>query len=139
MTDEIPSKEIVETEEVVATTESEEVITTTESEEVITTTESEEVTTTTESEEVVSEQEDINTIISNITETHQRDIAALMNQYTKIFESQESKILELLNQIEDLKISKQQEIEKSSAVLLENIAELTQKVEELQSQSNLKE
>jgi len=130
MTDEIPSKEIVETEEVVATTESEEVITTTESEE---------VTTTTESEEVVSEQEDINTIISNITETHQRDIAALMNQYTKIFESQESKILELLNQIEDLKISKQQEIEKSSAVLLENIAELTQKVEELQSQSNLKE
>ena len=128
MTDEIPSKEIVETKEVVATTESEEVITTTESEEVIP---------STESEEVVSEQEDINTIISDITENHQRDIAALMNQYTKIFESQESKILELLNQIEDLKISKQQEIEKSSAVLSENIAELTQKVEELQSQSNL--
>ena len=121
MTDEIPSKEIVETKEVVATTESEEVIT------------------TTESEEVVSEQEDINTIISNITETHQRDIAALMNQYTKIFESQESKILELLNQIEDLKISKQQEIQQSTAVLLENIAELTQKVEELQSKSNLEE
>ena len=44
-----------------------------------------------------------------------------------------------MNQIEDLKISKQQEIQQSTAVLLENIAELTQKVEELQSKSNLEE
>jgi hypothetical protein len=93
----------------------------------------------TESEEVVSEQEDINTIISDITETHQRDIAALMSQYNKVFESQENKIKELLYQIEDLKISRQQEIQQSTAVLLENIAELTQKVEELQSKSNLEE
>jgi hypothetical protein len=93
----------------------------------------------TESEEVVSEQEDINTIISDITETHQRDIAALMSQYNEVFESQENKIKELLYQIEDLKISKQQEVQQSTAVLLENIAELTQKVEELQSKSNLEE
>jgi len=93
----------------------------------------------TESEEVVSEQEDINTIISDITETHQRDIAALMSQYNKVFESQENKIKELLYQIEDLKISKQQEVQQSTAVLLENIAELTQKIEELQSKSNLEE
>jgi len=93
----------------------------------------------TESEEVVSEQEDINTIISDITETHQRGVDALMSQYNEVFESQENRIKELLNQIEDLKISKQQEIQQSTAVLLENIAELTQKVEELQSKSNLEE
>lgn len=93
----------------------------------------------TESEEVVSEQEDINTIISDITENHQRGVDALMSQYNEVFESQENRIKELLNQIEDLKISKQQEIQQSTAVLLENIAELTQKVEELQSKSNLEE
>ena len=62
-----------------------------------------------------------------------------MSQYNEVFESQENRIKELLNQIEDLKISKQQEIQQSTAVLLENIAELTQKVEELQSKSNLEE
>jgi len=101
--------------------------------------ETEEVITTTESEDVVSEQEDINTIISNITESHQRDIDAIVSAHNKTFQSQENKIRELLTQIEDLKNSKQEEIEKSCAVLLENIAELTQKVEELQSQSNLQE
>ena len=65
----------------------------------------------TESEEVVSEQEDINTIISDITENHQRGVDALMSRYNEVFESQENKIKELLNQIEDLKISKRQEIQ----------------------------